>query len=76
MIYITGDTHREFSRLNYIKNIKENDMLIVLGDAGINYCLDNEDISSYELQEIIEDIDKKRIFSSFSNTRIRKRRNI
>lgn len=48
MIYITGDTHREFSRLNYIKDIKENDMLIVLGDAGINYCLDNEDISYKE----------------------------
>lgn len=48
MIYITGDTHREFSRLNYIKNVKENDMLIVLGDAGINYCLDNEDISYKE----------------------------
>ena len=48
MIYITGDTHREFSRLNYIKNIRENDMLIVLGDAGINYCLDNEDISYKE----------------------------
>lgn len=48
MIYITGDTHREFSRLNYIKNIKENDMLIVLGDTGINYCLDNEDISYKE----------------------------
>lgn len=48
MIYITGDTHREFSRLNCIKNIKENDMLIVLGDTGINYCLDNEDISYKE----------------------------
>jgi 3-oxoacid CoA-transferase subunit A len=40
MIYITGDTHRDFSRLNYIK---ENNTLIVLGDAGINYSLNEED---------------------------------
>ena len=42
MIYITGDTHRDFSRLNRIK-FKEEDMLIILGDAGINYCLNEED---------------------------------
>ena len=34
MIYITGDTHRDFSRLD---NIKGNNMLIILGDVGINY---------------------------------------
>ena len=42
MIYITGDTHRDFSRLDKIKFNKD-DILIVLGDAGINYCLNEED---------------------------------
>lgn len=42
MIYITGDTHRDFSRLDNIKFNKD-DMLIILGDAGINYCLNGED---------------------------------
>lgn len=43
MIYITGDTHRDFTRLNNIK-FNNNDMLIILGDAGINYFLNDEDI--------------------------------
>ena len=43
MIYITGDTHREFgTRLSYIGKSKEN-MLIILGDACINYFLDKRD---------------------------------
>ncbi len=42
MIYITGDTHRDFSRLYNLKTSEE-DMLIVLGDAGINYFLNEED---------------------------------
>lgn len=42
MIYITGDTHRDFSRL-YKMKFKDDDILIVLGDAGINYCLNEED---------------------------------
>ena len=42
MIYITGDTHRDFTRLHKLKG-KEEDMLIVLGDAGINYYLNEED---------------------------------
>lgn len=36
MIYITGDIHRNFYRL------KDN-ILIILGDAGINYCLNEKD---------------------------------
>ena len=40
MIYIMGDTHREFYRLN---DIEKNNMLIILGDAGINYYLDERD---------------------------------
>lgn len=42
MIYITGDTHRDFYRLRNIEKNKDN-MLIILGDAGINYCLNEED---------------------------------
>ena len=43
MVYITGDAHRDFSRLYKLKENKD-DMLIVLGDAGINYYLNEEDI--------------------------------
>ncbi len=41
-IYITGDTHREFDRIRYFceKNkTTKNDIIIILGDAGINYYL-------------------------------------
>ena len=41
MIYITGDTHRDFSRFDGIK-FNPDDMVIVLGDAGINYYLDDK----------------------------------
>ena len=42
MIFITGDTHRDFSRLDNI-GFNKDDMLIILGDAGINYFLNKED---------------------------------
>ncbi len=42
MIYITGDTHRDFQRL-YNNPFKKDDMLIILGDAGINYYLNEDD---------------------------------
>ena len=37
MICITGDTHRDFYRLC---SVDENSLLIILGDASINYYLD------------------------------------
>lgn len=40
MIYITGDTHGEFSRIErFCERIKptRDDTMIILGDAGINY---------------------------------------
>lgn len=40
MFFITGDTHREFYRLH---DIEKNNMLIILGDTGINYYLDERD---------------------------------
>lgn len=42
MIYITGDTHRDFSRIYKLEKDSDN-MLIVLGDVGINYYLNEED---------------------------------
>ena len=42
MIYVTGDTHREFSRLSRL-DLTKDDMIIVLGDVGINYYLDSSD---------------------------------
>jgi len=42
MIYITGDTHRDFYKLNCIEKSKNN-MIIILGDVGINYWLNEED---------------------------------
>lgn len=51
MIYITGDTHGDFSRIKDFcvkMNTSIDDIMIILGDAGINY-------SGYE-----NDINKKR----------------
>ena len=42
MIYITGDMHRDFTRLDN-KKFSKNDILIILGDAGVNYYLNEED---------------------------------
>lgn len=42
MIYITGDMHRDFSRL-YGNKLSKNDMLIILGDVGLNYYLNKQD---------------------------------
>lgn len=42
MIYITGDTHREYNKLNDIDKHCDN-MLIILGDSGINYFLNKDD---------------------------------
>lgn len=50
MIYITGDTHRDFTRINNLE-VSSNDMLIVLGDSGINYLLNEEDIKYKEYLE-------------------------
>ena len=44
MIYVTGDTHREFSRFGRL-DLTEDDLIIVLGDVCINYYLDSSDDS-------------------------------
>ena len=48
MIYITGDTHRKFERVQDFcekMNTSIDDVLIILGDAGINYHLDESDVN-------------------------------
>lgn len=50
MIYLTGDTHRDFSRIQYITQsypdlFAEEDTLVILGDAGINYYGDERDVA-------------------------------
>lgn len=47
-VFITGDTHRVFSRVTSLchnMNTTKRDILIILGDAGINYFLDYRDDS-------------------------------
>lgn len=54
MIYVTGDTHGNFGRIRdfcIYNNTTKEDLLIILGDAGINYC---QDISDRILKEAIE----------------------
>lgn len=44
--YITGDCHGQFKRIEQfcsIKNTNKEDVMIILGDAGINYHLDERD---------------------------------
>lgn len=46
MIYITGDTHRDFTNIEefcYSKQTTKDDTLIILGDIGLNYYLDSSD---------------------------------
>lgn len=56
MIYITGDKHGDYQDIidfcfKYKTNI--NDIMIILGDAGINYFLDKRD---YGLKEILSEL--------------------
>ena len=40
MIYVTGDTHGDFDRIAHFcaqMNTKSSDIMIILGDAGINF---------------------------------------
>lgn len=55
--FITGDCHREFQRIQAFcqENVTtKNDVMIVLGDASINYYLDNRD---RELKSLLSDLD-------------------
>ena len=54
--YITGDTHGNFNRISYFcekfETSKE-DILCILGDAGINYYLNKKD---YMLKQVLQDM--------------------
>ena len=52
MIYITGDTHRWFERVTKLCRISEStkdDILVILGDVGINYFggSDDQELKNY-----------------------------
>lgn len=45
-VFITGDTHRNFDNIEWFcdeNNTTRNDIMIITGDAGINYFLDSSD---------------------------------
>lgn len=51
MTILTGDTHGDFSRIMDFCEIYEtslNDVMVILGDAGINYYLDERDVQLKE----------------------------
>lgn len=50
MFYITGDTHRDFTSVH---DLPKGSTLIILGDAGINYFLNEED---KELKEYLNSL--------------------
>ncbi len=62
MICITGDMHGDFSRL-YNLEFNKDDILIALGDTGINYYLNKYDI---ENKKILNNLNIK-IFSIRGN---------
>ena len=47
MIYVTGDTHGSYKRLRaFFRNmpVTKSDVLIILGDTGLNYFADERDL--------------------------------
>lgn len=45
-LFLTGDTHGQFNRIEYFcqdNDTTQDDILCILGDAGINYYLDQKD---------------------------------
>lgn len=56
MIYITGDCHGDFSKIKYFckkHNTTKEDIMIILGDIGLNYYLNKRDENNKkELQEL------------------------
>ena len=56
MIYLTGDTHGNFDRIKRfceMNNTTKDDVLIILGDAGINYYLNKRD---YKLKQELQNL--------------------
>lgn len=56
MGYITGDKHGDYDQIIefcYKNNTSKNDIMIILGDAGINYYLDSKD---YTLKNHLKEV--------------------
>ena len=56
MIYLTGDTHGNFDHIRRfceLNNTTKDDVLIILGDAGINYYLNKRD---YKLKQELQNL--------------------
>jgi len=56
MVYITGDKHGDYDQVIefcYKNNTSKNDIMIILGDAGINYYLDSKD---YTLKNHLKEV--------------------
>ena len=56
MIYLTGDTHRDFRLVGAFCDTVQStpdDVLVILGDAGINYYGDDRD---YKLKHLLTDL--------------------
>lgn len=54
--FLTGDTHGNFNRIDYFCKRMEttkDDILCILGDAGINYFLGKKD---YKLKQLLQDM--------------------
>ena len=70
MIYYTGDIHGqkfEIVRLAKRYNLTREDIIVILGDAGLNYCGDKRD---NELKEIFARL-KPTIFCIHGNHEMR-----
>ena len=56
MIWITGDTHRDFSRFDSFcrnKRTTKDDLMIVLGDAALNFSGEKSDkVMKYEVSRL------------------------
>ena len=70
MFYLTGDTHRDFDRLEeflYYADGADEDVLIILGDVGINY---HGHIADYALKQELNELPIT-LFCIYGNHEIR-----
>lgn len=70
--YITGDTHGDFEHIfefcHFINTKKENDVMIVLGDAGINYQMATISGKPYHYEDTTQNIYYKKSFDKIPIT--------
>ena len=50
--YVTGDTHRDFSRFDNYSKLKKDIAVIICGDAGVNYYLNKKD---YKFKKMLQE---------------------